>query len=184
MPLLLTGAPSRVVSLTSMAHRMSPVVFDDIQYATRAYDKWQAYGQSKTANALFAVALNARFSGRGVEAFSVHPGAIATPLGRHLAAEEIEQLVKDNAMSATNPEDAEQGGIKTVAQGAATSVYAATAAELSGKGGAYLENCGIADVVPNDPTFRGGVRDYAVDVEQADRLWNVSESLVSQILGS
>ena len=73
MPLLLTGAPSRVVSLTSMAHRMSPVVFDDIQYATRAYDKWQAYSQSKTANALFAVALNARFSGRGVEAFSVHP---------------------------------------------------------------------------------------------------------------
>lgn len=183
MPLLLAGAPSRVISLTSMAHRMSPVVFDDIQYATRAYDKWQAYGQSKTANALFAVALNARFSGRGVEAFSVHPGAIATPLGRHLAAEEIEQLIKDNARSATNPEDAEQGGIKTVAQGAATSVFAATAAELSGKGGAYLENCGIAEVVPNDPTFRGGVRNYAVDVEQADRLWNVSESLVSQILG-
>ena len=184
MPLLLAGGPSRVVSLTSMAHRMSPVVFDDIQYAKRAYDKWQAYGQSKTANALFAVGLNARFLDRGVEAFSVHPGAIATPIGRHLAAEEIEQLVKDNATSATNPEDADQGGIKTVAQGAATSVYAATALELSGMGGAYLENCGVADVVPDDPSFRGGVRDYAVDVEQADRLWNVSESMVSQLLGS
>ena len=131
MPALLNAGSARVVALTSMAHRMSPVVFDDLQYERRGYEKWQAYGQSKTANALFAVGLSARYANQGVEAFSVHPGAIATPLGRHLSDAEIQQLINANQTSANNPEAAE-GGIKTVAQGAATSCYAATAAELTG----------------------------------------------------
>ena len=179
MPALLNAESARVVALTSMAHRMSPVVFDDLQYERREYEKWQAYGQSKTANALFAVGLSARYANQGVEAFSVHPGAIATPLGRHLSDAEIQQLINANQTSANNPEAAE-GGIKTVAQGAATSCYAATAAELTGKGGAYLEDCQIAQVVADDPNFRGGVRDYAIDPSHADQLWSISEELIGQ----
>jgi len=181
MPALLTGAPSRVVALTSMAHRMSPVVFDDIGYKQRTYEKWQAYGQSKTANALFAVGLTARYAKQGVEAFSVHPGAIATPLGRHLSDAEIQQLVNANQNSANN---ADEGGIKTVEQGAATSCFAATATELAGKGGAYLEDCQIATVVADDPNFRGGVRDYAIDPDNAEQLWSVSEEWIGQLRGS
>lgn len=183
MPLLLQAPSARVVALTSMAHRMSPVVFEDINYQQRTYEKWQAYGQSKTANALFAVGLTARYADQGVEAFSVHPGAIATPLGRHLSEAEIQQLIDANQTSANNP-DADEGGIKTVTQGAATSCYAATAAALTGKGGAYLEDCQIAQVVADDPNFRGGVRDYAIDPNHAEQLWSVSEELIGQKQGS
>jgi NAD(P)-dependent dehydrogenase (short-subunit alcohol dehydrogenase family) len=177
MPALLKADSARVIALSSMAHRMSPVVFDDIQYQSRPYEKWQAYGQSKTANILFAVGLNDRYAEQGVEAFAVHPGAIATPLGRHLAEKEIQALVEANKTSANNPEDKEQGGIKTVEQGAATSCYAATAPALAGKGGVYLEDCDIAQVA-DDPNFRGGVRDYALDSADADRLWKVTEAMI------
>lgn len=178
MPALLKADSARVIALSSMAHRMSPVVFDDIQYQSRPYEKWQAYGQSKTANILFAVGLNDRYAEQGVEAFAVHPGAIATPLGRHLAEEEIQALVEANKTSANNPEDKEQGGIKTVEQGAATSCYAATAPALAGRGGVYLEDCGIATQVSDDPNFRGGVRDYALNSADADRLWEITEELI------
>ena len=178
MPALLKADSARVIALSSMAHRMSPVVFDDIQYQSRPYEKWQAYGQSKTANILFAVGLNDRYAEQGVEAFAVHPGAIATPLGRHLAEKEIQALVEANKTSANNPEDKEQGGIKTVEQGAATSCYAATAPALAGKGGVYLEDCGIATQVSDDPNFRGGVRDYALNSADADRLWEITEELI------
>jgi len=178
MPALLKAGSARVIALSSMAHRMSPMVFDDIQYQSRPYEKWQAYGQSKTANILFAVGLNDRYAEQGVEAFAVHPGAIATPLGRHLAEKEIQALVEANKTSANNPEDKEQGGIKTVEQGAATSCYAATAPALAGKGGVYLEDCGIATQVSDDPNFRGGVRDYALNSADADRLWEITEELI------
>lgn len=181
MPALLKTAQPRVVSLTSMAHRMSPVVFDDINYESRAYEKWAAYGQSKTANALFAVGLSSRFSDNGLEAFSVHPGVIATPLGRHLERGEIERITKENQKSSesTNQEaDQDQGGIKSVEQGAATSCFAATAPELTGKGGAYLEDCHIAEVVADDPSLRGGVRDYAIDAQNAERLWAASDEMI------
>ncbi len=178
MPALLKADSARVVALSSMAHRMSPVVFDDIQYQHRPYEKWQAYGQSKTANILFAVGLNERYADQGVEAFAVHPGAIATPLGRHLGEEEIQALIDANKTSANNPEDVERSGIKSVEQGAATSCYAATASELSGKGGVYLEDCGIALQVSDDPNFRGGVREYALDLANAQRLWEITEELI------
>jgi NAD(P)-dependent dehydrogenase (short-subunit alcohol dehydrogenase family) len=177
MPALLKAGSARVIALSSMAHRMSPVVFDDIQYQSRPYEKWQAYGQSKTANILFAVGLNERYADQGVEAFAVHPGAIATPLGRHLAEEEIQALVAANKTSANNPEDEALSGIKTLVQGAATSCYAATAPGLTGKGGVYLEDCDIAQVA-DDPNFRGGVRDYALDSADADRLWKVTEAMI------
>lgn len=184
MPALLKAAPSRIVSVTSDAHRLSPIIFDDINYESRPYEKWGAYGQSKTANALFAVGLSARFSDRGIEAFAVHPGVIATPIGRHLPNEEIERITKANEKSPANSENTERDGIKTVEQGAATACFAATAPELAGKGGAYLEDCKIADLVPDGPNLQGGVRDFAIDPEKAERLWAVSEEMIRQRLGN
>jgi NAD(P)-dependent dehydrogenase (short-subunit alcohol dehydrogenase family) len=161
---------ARVVALSSAAHVISPVVFDDIQFEKRAYDKWQAYGQSKTANALFAVGLNARLKGRGVEAFSVHPGAIMTDLGRHHGEEDLaraRKVLESGKLS-----------LKTVAAGAATSVYAATAPELASKGGAYLADCTISPISADHGNF-AVVRPYALDPAAADRLWAVSEKMVA-----
>jgi len=162
---------ARVVALSSAAHVVSPVVFEDIQFEKRAYDKWQAYGQSKTANALFAVALNARLRSRGVEAFSVHPGAIMTDLGRHHGEEDLVRTRRA----------VERGKLtlKTVAAGAATSVYAATAPELAGKGGAYLADCTISPISAEGGNFTV-VRPYALDFTAAERLWVVSQKMVGQ----
>lgn len=180
MPLLLAGAPARIVSLSSLGHRMSPVVFEDINYENRPYNKWEAYGQSKTANALFAVGLNARFADRGVEAFSVHPGVIQTRLGRHMSEDDLAFIMGQNRES---EDEARMRTVKQVAQGAATSCYAATAPELDGRGGAYLEDCGIAEPVPDDSPARHGIRAYAVDPKTAERLWSVSEQMVGRQFG-
>jgi NAD(P)-dependent dehydrogenase (short-subunit alcohol dehydrogenase family) len=166
---LVKGA--RVISVSSMAHHISPVVFDDIQFAKRKYHKWLAYGQSKTANALFAVALNARLKHRGVEAFSLHPGAIQTDLGRH--------QTEDDLSRSRVVQESRKMTFKTVAAGAATSVYAATAPELVGKGGAYLADCAVSPIRAEE----GGstvVRPYALDPAAAERLWAVSEALVGE----
>ena len=182
MPTLLKSGNARIVSLSSMGHRASPIVFDDINYENRPYEKWQAYGQAKTANALFAVGLNNRFSAKGIEAFSVHPGVILTPLSRHLTQEDIDRIANSSNQNndSDNPENADQSGVKTVAQGAATSCYAATAPELSGKGGAYLENCNIAEILPGNSTETHGVRDFAIDSDAAEKLWQASENMVGQ----
>jgi NAD(P)-dependent dehydrogenase (short-subunit alcohol dehydrogenase family) len=168
-PALLKGAPSRVVSVSSRGHHISPVVFEDIQFERRPYDKWQAYGQSKTANVLFAVGLERRLGSRGVHANGLHPGAILTELGRHLQPEDREFLLKRNPTMK----------FKSVEAGAATSVFAATAPELEGRGGLYLEDCHVARV--NDtPDALDGVKSYAVDAKNAERLWDVSEKAVRQ----
>ena len=182
MPTLLKSGNARIVSLSSMGHRASPIVFDDINYENRPYEKWQAYGQAKTANALFAVGLNNRFAAKGIEAFSVHPGVILTPLSRHLTQEDIDRIASSSNQNddSDNPENADQSGVKTVAQGAATSCYAATAPELSGKGGAYLENCNIAEVLPGNSAETHGVRDFAIDPDAAEKLWQASENMVGQ----
>src|SRR5918994_967923 len=133
---LRAGAPARVISVSSGGHVLSPVVFVDIHYVTREYDPWSAYGQSKTANVLFAVELDRRHKDEGIRAFAVHPGMIATDLGRHLTRESIEQIV---ARAEGNGEP-----YKAVDAGAATTVWAATAPELDGSGGVYLADCGIA----------------------------------------
>jgi NAD(P)-dependent dehydrogenase (short-subunit alcohol dehydrogenase family) len=173
VPALVKGAPSRIVSVSSRGHHMSPVVFDDIQYERRPYDKWQAYGQSKTANVLFAVGLERRLAPRGVHANALHPGGIMTELARHLGAEDYEFLAKRTS------------GVrfKTVEAGAATSVFAATAPELEGRGGLYLEDCHVAAV--NDaPDAGDGVKSYALDPQGAERLWEISERLVGLEKGS
>ena len=172
VPALVRGAPARVVNLSSAGHRMSPVVFDDIHYEDRPYDKWESYGQSKTANILFSVALNARLAGKGVSAYAVHPGMIMTELGRHMGQQDLEDLMSKR------PADAKMEW-KSVEAGAATSVWAATATELEGQGGRYLEDCGIARQKKTEEDV-AGYADYAVDAEAAERLWRVSEETLGE----
>jgi NAD(P)-dependent dehydrogenase (short-subunit alcohol dehydrogenase family) len=170
-PALLRGAPARVVSVSSRGHQMSSVVFDDIHFERRPYDKWSAYGQSKTANILLAVELERRLGSRGVHANAVHPGVIPTELARHMVQEDYEYLQKRAAGSKMH--------IKSVEAGAATAVYTATAPELEGRGGLYLEDCSVANV--NDAENAAeGVRSYALDPATAKRLWSTSEEMVGQ----
>jgi NAD(P)-dependent dehydrogenase (short-subunit alcohol dehydrogenase family) len=168
-PALLRAAPSRIVSVSSRGHHLSPVVFDDLHFERRQYHKWLSYGQSKTANVLFAVGLERRLASHGVHANALHPGGIVTELARHMVAEDFEFM---SSRASTMR-------FKTVEAGAATSVFAATAPELEGKGGLYLEDCHVAAV--NDaPDALDGVKSYAVDPQNAERLWAVSEGLVGQ----
>jgi NAD(P)-dependent dehydrogenase (short-subunit alcohol dehydrogenase family) len=162
---------SRVVSVSSRGHHRSPIRWDDAQF-THGYDKWEAYGQSKTANVLFAVHLDTLARDRGVRAFSLHPGAIRTNLGRYMT----EQDARDLGML---DQDGNFVGIgfKTPEQGAATQVWAATSAQLAGKGGVYLEDCDIAEPAPAHSDQRIGVRDFAIDPDQAARLWTLSADL-------
>lgn len=162
---------ARVVSVSSRAHHFSGMRWDDVHWRT-GYDKWQAYGQAKTANVLFAVHLDKLGAERGVRAFSLHPGGILTPLQRHLPkAEMVERGWIDEQGNALNP-----SGFKSPEQGAATSVWAATSPQLDGMGGVYLEDCDIAEpAVDGDQS--GGVRAWATDPEQAARLWTLSAEL-------
>lgn len=168
-PAIASGA--RVVSLSSMGHHYSPMRWNDVQF-TSGYDKWLAYGQSKTAIALFAKQLDTLGLTLGVRSFSVHPGKIYTPLQRHMDKTEMTSLGWLNDQGeVTDPT------FKTVQQGAATTVWAATSALLKGKGGLYCEDCDVAarDDSPEPTEF--GVRRYAVDDEQAERLWKLSAEL-------
>jgi NAD(P)-dependent dehydrogenase (short-subunit alcohol dehydrogenase family) len=165
------GAPARVVSVSSRGHRFSPVVFEDIHFERRPYDKWSAYGQSKTANVLFALELDRRTRAQGVRANALHPGAIVTELGRHLSREDIEAL-----------QSRAPGGRmewKTVPCGAATSVWAATAPELEGRGGLYLEDCHVAEPRKSE-SDEGGYEAWAMDPDAAAKLWRVSEEMVGE----
>jgi NAD(P)-dependent dehydrogenase (short-subunit alcohol dehydrogenase family) len=161
------GRASRLVSLSSIGHLRSAMNFEDPNYRARDYDKWAAYGQSKTANALFAVGFDKRFADRGVRANSVMPGGIFTPLQRHLPHEE------QVAMGWYDAEGKPVAGFKTPAQGASTSVWAAVGDELEGVGGLYLEN--LAEAAPYQPGNRFGVAPHALDPQAAERLWALSE---------
>lgn len=188
-PALRQANGARVVSVSSWGHRHSPVVFEDPNFERRDYDRWSAYGQSKTANILFAVGLDKRGKAQGVRAFSLHPGSIvSTDLKRHLSEEDLR--VAGVIDEYGNPILDPARGLKTVRQGAATSVWCATSPQLNGMGGVYCENCDIAPLVRkadearrSDDAIRRvgsmplGVMSYAVDPEAADRLWNLSERL-------
>lgn len=166
------GPGSRVVSLSSAGHRFSDVDLDDPNFEKTPYEPWVAYGRSKTANALFAVELDRRLADRGAHAYSLHPGGIMTELGRHLTEESIATLT--GSVPAGEPIE-----WKTIPQGAATTVFGATAPELDAHGGAYLEDCRIA--ARNDaPESRGGIRGYAIDPERALALWECSETWVQR----
>ncbi|MER5428229.1 SDR family NAD(P)-dependent oxidoreductase [Streptomyces sp. NPDC002588] len=162
---------ARVVSVSSRGHHFSGIRWDDVHWR-RSYDKWQAYGQAKTANVLFAVHLDALARDRGVRAFALHPGGILTPLQRHLPKEEMiaSGWIDEDGVPIPQP------GLKTPEQGAATQVWAATSPQLDGLGGVYLEDCDIAGPAPEDGE-RVGVKPWAKDPEEAARLWALSAEL-------
>jgi NAD(P)-dependent dehydrogenase (short-subunit alcohol dehydrogenase family) len=171
VPLLVAGAPSRVVILSSAGHRFSDVDLDDPGWERSPYDPWRAYGRSKTANVQFAVGLDRRVRDRGVRAVAVHPGGIMTELGRHLTDETLAALLAargDRPMS-----------WKTIPAGAATSVWAGVVADADEIGGRYAEDCGVAEVT-TDPVSPVGVFPYAVDADKAEALWSRSEELVGE----
>lgn len=163
---------SRLVSLSSIGHRRSNIHWDDPNYLQRPYDKWEAYGQAKTANALFAVGFDRRYREHGVRSHAVMPGGIMTPLQRHMAHEEMV------AMGWIDPATGKlRDGFKTPEQGASTSVWAALGPELEGVGGLYLEDCAQAAPWTPESPWRG-VLPHALDTEGAERLWALSAQIV------
>ncbi len=172
MPLVQAGSDKRIVNLSSRGHHMGPVNFDDPNFENRDYNEWASYGQSKTANLLFSVGLEDRFADQGIHAYAVHPGGIQTNLGRHLSEEASAALI------ARVTENDPDFSWKTIPQGAATQVWAATAEELEGKGGVYCEDCHVAEI--DDHSANGGVRSYAIDKGNADRLWAISEQMTGE----
>lgn len=172
-PALLKAAPARVVCLSSIGHRRSAIDFDDPNFERRPYDKWTAYGQSKTANSLFAVALNRRLEPKRVTAVAVHPGGIMTELQRDLTTEEM------RAFGWIDEQGKVREGFKTPAGGASTAVWCATSPLLTA-GGVYCEDCNVAAAVPADDNGFAGVRPWAIDPEAARRLWTLSEKLLGE----
>jgi NAD(P)-dependent dehydrogenase (short-subunit alcohol dehydrogenase family) len=177
-PLIKSGG--RLVNLSSSGHRFADVDIEDPNFEHTAYDPWIAYGRSKTANILFAVEFDRRHRERGVRATAVHPGGIRTELTRHLDDGTLEAMV-----GKINEELAAEGKppyeLKSVPQGAATSVWAGFVATADEVGGLYCENCHVAAVTDN-PVSRisEGVRPYALDTERAKALWAKSEEMVGE----
>jgi NAD(P)-dependent dehydrogenase (short-subunit alcohol dehydrogenase family) len=171
---LAAAGNARIVSVSSSGHLRSPVVFDDLDYAFRDYDPFGAYGQSKTANVLFAVEATRRWADDGITANSLMPGGIATALQRHVGGQEyMKQAVKRFESSGIR--------LKTPEQGAATSVLLATYPALQGIGGRYFEDCNEAEVIHRrEPDTLAGVAPYALDPDNAERLWDVSLGLIAQ----
>ena len=167
-PALKAANGARVVSVSSTGHKLSPVVFEDIHYGSRPYNKWSAYGQAKTANSLFAIELDRRGQAHGVRAFAIHPGGIMTPLQRYLPKEEMIAAGWMDAEGNVNER------FKTVEQGAATETWAATSPQLNGKGGLYCEDCDVAQLTQPGTSRTSGVDPHAVDGDAARRLWQVS----------
>ncbi|AIQ63456.1 oxidoreductase [Paenibacillus stellifer] len=178
-PALKRAGGARVVSVSSGGHAFSGIHFEDPLYRQRPYSKWEAYGQSKTANALFAAELDQRGKAYGVRAFSVHPGSIVTGLSRHLSDEEMEAMgALDEQGQRVFSEMTEER--KTIPEGAATLVWCAISPQLDGKGGVYCLNADIAHLVHEDSSASqgtAGVRPWATDGQAAARLWSLSEQL-------
>jgi NAD(P)-dependent dehydrogenase (short-subunit alcohol dehydrogenase family) len=179
-PLIRTGG--RLINLSSSGHRYSNVDLQDPNFERTPYEPFVAYGRSKTANILFAVAFDERHRKRGVRAAAVHPGGIHTELGRHIDPSRIQGIIDQ-----MNKQLAAEGKApfqwKTVPQGAATSVWAGVVASADEVGGRYCENCHIGNVVPDDVTISAiseGARGYALDPKNAEALWKKSEELVGE----
>ncbi len=169
-PALSAAGGARVVSVSSSGHLRSPVVFDDIHYTRREYDPWQAYGQSKTANILFAVEAAQRWAGDGIVVNALMPGAIRTNLQRHVSEEDLTRMRNQSGPAVP---------WKTPEQGAATSVLLAASPLVDGVTGRYFEDCNEAE--PSQPgNLRRGVAAYALDPEAAARLWQVSVETVGR----
>lgn len=177
-PALASAGGARVVALSSTGHHLTDIHWDDPNFRNHDYDKWQAYGQAKTANSLFAVGLDQKWADAGIRGFAVHPGGIFTPLQRHLANEEMVALGWKNADGSVPP--AVQESFKSPEQGAATSCWAATAPSLDGMGGLYCEDVEVAALATDPKARYSGVRAYAVDPEAALRLWTMSDAMIAR----
>ncbi|MER6508899.1 SDR family NAD(P)-dependent oxidoreductase [Nonomuraea sp. NPDC001636] len=166
-------AGARVVSVSSSGHFLSDIRWDDPHFR-HGYDHWAAYGQSKTANALFAVHLDALGAADGLRAFAVHPGSILTPLQRRIPREE------QVAQGWITADGRRADGFKTPEQGAATAVWAATSPLLDAHGGAYCQDCDLAEPATGDDMLIGGVKPWALDPDSAARLWKLSSDLTGE----
>ncbi len=162
---------ARVVNVSSSAHLMGDVVFDDIHFETREYERWEAYGQSKTANILFGIEAGRRWTAEGITMNALMPGSIATNLQRHLTREELQERIRLSGGAATRR-------MKTPEQGAATTLVVATSPLLEGLSGRYFENCDEA--LPSTGGVLSGVAAYAQDSEAAAQLWKVSEETLGR----
>ena len=171
---------ARFVSLSSSAHSLTGILWDDIHFRNNSYDKWMAYGQSKTASSLIAIEFHRRMVDKGVSGFSVHPGGILTPLQRHLQKEEMVALGWMDEDG--SPSEMAKNFFKTTSQGASTTLWCATSPSLNGIGGVFCEDCDIAkrkNEVDESLQRYFGVADWAVDTEEASKLWDVTEKMLA-----
>ena len=173
------SAEPRIVTLSSTGHKLSGIQWEDIHFE-ESYDKWKAYGQSKTAASLLAIEVNARMKDEGIKTYSVHPGGIFTPLQRHLEKEEmiaLGWLKEDGELS-----EMAAANFKSVTQGASTSLWCATSPMLDDVSGVYCENCDVAVRQEDGPMARYvGVADWAVDTDEASKLWELTEHMLSSL---
>lgn len=168
---------ARVVALSSTAHAICDVHWGDPHFQSHAYDKWQAYGSAKSANAIFALGVDERWQGEDVRAFSVHPGGIFTPLQRHLTDEEMVVLGWKNADGSVPPAVAAM--FKNTEQGGATAVWAATSPSLNDMGGLYCEDCDVAQAATEESQRYHHAREWIGDVGNAHRLWEMTERMIA-----
>jgi NAD(P)-dependent dehydrogenase (short-subunit alcohol dehydrogenase family) len=178
---------ARIVNLSSRGHHISPVIFEDFNFENREYDPFLAYGQSKTANVLFTVSLDEKGKADNIRAFAVHPGAILdTELSRSMSKDDpiFQKYFDADGKPILDPVN----GLKSIEQGAATQIWCAISPQLDGIGGVYAEDCEIAENTPQNSENnndldellkRKGVMTYAIDKENADRLWALSEKLIA-----
>ncbi|MDR3482875.1 MAG: SDR family NAD(P)-dependent oxidoreductase [Burkholderiaceae bacterium] len=183
-PALVRAQGARVISVSSLGHRLSNIVWEDVNFEHRAYDGWIAYGQSKTANVLFAIELDRRGQDYGIRAFSLHPGGIVTGLAKHMTIEQLKG--RGNVDANGDPVIDPDRDMKSIPQGAATHVWCAVSPQLDGKGGVFCANSDITGVVESDDSLafsevRGRSSDvatYAIDPAAAKRLWELSETML------
>ena len=179
LPVMAKSSEARIVTLSSTGHKLSGIQWEDIHFE-ESYDKWKAYGQSKTAASLLAVEIANRMKDEGIKTYSVHPGGIFTPLQRHLEKEEmiaLGWLGEDGELS-----EMAAANFKSTTQGATTSLWCATSPMLDDVSGVYCENCDVAARQEDGPMARYiGVADWAVDTEEASKLWELTEHTLSSL---
>jgi NAD(P)-dependent dehydrogenase (short-subunit alcohol dehydrogenase family) len=167
---LAAAAGARVAAVASIGHLFSPVVFDDLHYRFRPYDQWTSYGQSKTANVLFAIGAADRWGDDGIAVNALMPGNVAsTALARHMSPGDLAAFGEQTELGLPP--------VKTIEQGAATSVLLAASPDVEGVSGCYYEDCAAASQISERAGHTGGVAPYALDPENAARLWRISEEL-------